>query len=238
MDLRTIWEFKLQILPALVILILTELPNIIRRFKRLYYIPIYFSIFPLRELNPNLAIYLGEDYFIGYGSSLNNAEVAKIKRKIVIDSAISMFISSVVIPSIVGFIIAFFLNSNLLLQSLVVVFIYKIINIIRAVWDFKEHAVASKKNIIILVFIYVAYLGVFFQLINTTYDWARPFILDENYKGLFKSLSELIFSKGLLQGLLLAALSAFFGNIITDKTIRDENIRNQNFNSDENNSNE
>lgn len=238
MDLETLWGYKIQILPVIVTLALTELPNIIRRFKKFYYIPIYFSIFPLRELNPNLALYLGEDYFIGQGATLKKDEVARIKKKIILDSAISMLLSSIIIPWVVGFLTAFYLDNNLFVQSVVAMFIYKLINIIQAVLDFKDHAVGSRKNISLLIFIYIAYLGVFFQLMSNSYDWARPFILVGNYKELLKSLSELIFSKGIAQGLLLAGLAAFFGSLITDKNIREENIHNQNSNSEENENSE
>lgn len=225
MSFSSIWEYKLQILPVLLALLLTETPNIIRKYKRFYYIPIYFSIFPLRELNPNLAIYLGDDYFLKAGSSLKDKDVAKIKRKIIVDSAIAMFISAIAIPSIAGFVFSFFLNEDLLTQSIFVILVYKMINIIRSVWGFKGHAIASKKNIILLIVIYIAYLGVFFQLLNNSYEWARPFIITNNYRGLITSLSDLIFNKGIAQGLILTALGAFFGTLITDKKIRDENIK-------------
>jgi hypothetical protein len=224
--LQSIWNYKIQVLPVLLALLLTELPNIIRKYKKLYYIPIYFSIFPLRELNSDLAVYLGEDYFVGTGASLGKEELDRIKRKIMVDSAVSILISALLIPVVAGFVLSFFLNRDLLLQSIIVVFIYKLINICKAVVDFKDHAVGSRKNIFLLILVYIGYLGVFFQLLNNSYDWARPFVEINNYKGLLSALSDLIFNKAIAQGLVLAALAAFFGNMITDKAIRDENINN------------
>jgi hypothetical protein len=226
MDLNSFWEYKMQVFPALIALGLVEIPNIIRKFKRFYYIPIYFPIFPLRELNPNLAYYLGEDYFIGYGATLEKHELEILKRKIMIDSAVAIFISAIAIPSIAGFVLALFLNTGQISQAIFVIIVYKSFNIIKAIIGFKQHAVASGKNIIILIFIYIGFLGVFYQLFINSYDWARPFIINENYKGLFSSLTNLIFNKGVAQGLILAGLAAFFSNLITDKKIRDENIRN------------
>lgn len=228
MILESIWNFKIQILPALLILLLSELPNLIRRLKKFYYVPIYFSVFPLRELNSNLSIYLGEDYFTGYTSSnLTNTEKGKLKKKILIDTVISIFLSAIIIPTVVGFISAFFLDKELLLQSLVLVFLYKLVGIIRAIIGFKKHAISSKKNIFLLTLIYIGYLGVFFQLLYNVFDWTRPLTSTGNYKELFVLLSNLIFNKVIAQGLILTALAAFFGDLITKKSIDEENIGNQ-----------
>jgi hypothetical protein len=226
MDLRTIWEYQIQLLPLLISLLIVELPNFLRKLKKFYYIPIYFPIFPFRELNPKLSYYLGEDYFMGIGKDLKNSDLERIKKKIIIDSAISIFISAIAIPSIAGVLFSFFLTNELFVQSVYAILLYKSINIIRAILNFKDHAIASKKNIFILIIIYIGFLGVFYQLLNNAYEWSRPYVEQDNFKGLLKSLSELIFNKGIAQGLILAALAAFFGNLLTDKKIRDENIKN------------
>lgn len=225
MNFTHFWELKVQILPILISLLIVEVPNIIRKLKKFYYIPIYFSIFPLRELNPNLAYYLGEDYFTGIGSSLNEEELERLKKKLVIDSIISIFIDAIVIPSLAGFVFAFFLDNELLLQAVIVILTYKLFKVIRAIFDFKDHAIGSKKNIILLLIIYVGYLGVFVQLIFNAYYWANPFINKSDYKGLLLSLSDLIFNKGIAQGLILAALAAFFANQLADMKIRKENVK-------------
>lgn len=228
MDIHSIWNYKLQILPVLTALLLCEVPNFIRKYKKFYYIPIYFPLFPLRELNPNLAVYLGEDYFLEQGATITPEEARRIKKKIIFDSAVSMFISAIAIPAFVGFCLSFYVNEEVLWQSLIFVSIYKLINIVKAVWDFKIHAIASTRNITLLIIVYIFYLGVFFQLLKDSYYWGRPYILSEKYSELIGALSQLIFSKGVLQGILLAGLAAFFANLITDKNIRDANIKNQN----------
>ncbi len=225
MNFNFLWEYKLQVLPVLLALLIAELPNIIRKYKRFYYIPIYFIIFPLRELNHDLAIYLGDDYFIKSDIRLPESIVKKTRKKIIIDSIISMFLASIIIPSVVGFIFSFFLNNDLLWQSIFALFLYKSVNILKAILGFKDHAVATKRNLIILIIIYIAYLGVFFQILNNSYAWSRPYILKSDYRGLVMSLSDLIFNKGLAQGLILTGVAAFFANLITDKNIREENIK-------------
>jgi hypothetical protein len=223
--IEEIWNYKLQIIPIILAILMVELPNWIRKLKKLYYVPIYFSIFPLRELNEELSYYLGEDYFIGLGSELNESELKKLKKKIIIDSIISTLISAVLIPTIAGFIFAFIFSKEVLLQSLISIFIYKLVIVSMAVWNFKYHALAKTKNILLLIIIYIGYIGVFIQMIRTSFNWATPYINNNNWTGMANGLAELIFNKGIAQGLILAAVTAIIIALFTDKEIRDENLR-------------
>ncbi|MCJ8165254.1 hypothetical protein MKJ04_10400 [Pontibacter sp. E15-1] len=223
--IEEIWNYKVQITPIVIAILIIELPNWIRKLKKLYYVPIYFSIFPLRELNEELSFYLGEDYFLGIGSDLNDAELKRLKRKIIIESIFSTLISAVLIPAIAGFIFAFVFSNEVLLQSLVAIFIYKLIIVIMAIWNFRNHAIASRKNILLLITIYVGYIGVFFQMIRTSYNWAIPYIENKDWSGMANGLADLIFNKGIAQGLILAAVTAIIVGMFTDKEIRDENLR-------------
>ena len=228
-----IWNFKIQLIPLIFSILIplifsiliVEIPNWIRKIKKLYYVPIYFSIFPLRELNQELSYYLGEDYFLGTGADLTEIELKNLKRKIIVDSIISTMISAILIPSIAGFIFSFVLNKDLLIQSLFLVFIYKLIMVSMAIWNFKDHAIGTKKNIILLIVIYISYIGVFIQMIRSSYNWAHPFIEKENWLGMANGLAELIFNKGIAQGLILAAVTAIVVSFFTDKDIRNENLK-------------
>lgn len=223
--IEEIWNFEIQIIPIILAILIVELPNWIRKLKRLYYVPIYFSIFPLRELNEELSYYLGEDYFIGLGAELSEIELKKLKKKIIIDSILSTLISAVLIPSIAGFIFAFIFSKEILIQSLLFIFIYKLVIISMAVWDFRYHAIATRKNIFLLILIYIGYIGVFIQMIRTSYNWAIPYIVIENWSGMANGLAELIFNKGIAQGLILTAVTAFIVALFTDKEVRNENLR-------------
>lgn len=223
--IEEIWNFKIQIIPIVLAILIVELPNWIRKLKKLYYVPIYFSIFPLRELNEELSYYLGEDYFIGEGAELSEAELKKLKKKIIIDSIISTLISAVLIPSIAGFIFAFIFSKEVLIQSLITIFIYKLVIVSMAVWNFRHHAIATRKNIFLLILIYIGYIGVFIQMIRTSFNWASPFIEIKNWSGMANGLADLIFNKGIAQGLILAAVTAVIVALFTDKEIRNENLK-------------
>jgi len=223
--IKSIWNFDIQFIPVLISLLIVELPNWIRKAKKLFYIPIYFSIFPLRELNSNLSYYLGEDYFIGYGSRLEDKELKSLKNKITRDSILSIVISALLIPILAGFIFSFYLSKEVLVQSLVIIALYKLFNIIHAIKDFKYHAVATTKNIIFLSIIYIGYLGVFIQMILKAYNWTYNYTSSKDWTNLISDLSDLIFNKAIAQFLILALLSAIFVNLLTNKDIRDENLK-------------
>lgn len=223
--IEEVWNYKLQIAPIVLAILIVELPNWIRKLKRLYYVPIYFSIFPLRELNEELSYYLGEDYFMGLGSQLSESELKKLKKKIIIDSIFSTLISAVLIPTVAGFIFAFIFSKEVLIQSLIVILIYKVVIVLMAIWNFRNHAIASTKNIVLLIVIYIGYIGVFIQMIRTSFNWASPYIKNKDWSGMASGLADLIFNKGIAQGLILAAVTALIITFFTDKEIRNENLR-------------
>lgn len=223
--IEQLWKIEIQIVPVLLSVLVVELPNWFRKFKKLYYIPIYFSIFPLRELNSDLSIYLGDDYFEGYGGDLTEENLKKLKSKIRRESIFSIIISALLIPLIAGFVFAFYLPRDILIQSIIFIGVYKLYNIIRAIIGFKYHAISTLKNKWILSVLYFGYLGVFIQMLLKSYNWTYQFTVKNDWSNLLSELSDLIFNKAIVQFLLLALLSAIFTNMIADKDIRDENIR-------------
>lgn len=223
--IEEIWNFKIQITPIVLAILIVELPNWIRKLKKIYYVPIYFSIFPLRELNEKLSYYLGEDYFIGEGAELSEIELKKLKKKIVVDSIVSALISTILIPAIAGFIFAFIFSKEILIQSLIAIFVYKFVIVSMAVWNFKYHAIATPKNIFFLIIIYIGYIGVFIQMIRTSFNWASPLIEIKDWSGMANGLADLIFTKGIAYGLIFALVTAIIVTLITDKEIRNENLK-------------
>lgn len=221
--LSATWHWELRVLPVLLAMLLIEIPTAIRRRKKFFYVPIYFSVFPLRELNPDLAHYLGEDFFVG--GETDEQKASRIKRRILAVSVMSVALSALIIPAFAGFGSAFFLPEAILSQFLVVFIMYKSIGIGRAVLDFPSHAVGSRRNTTFLVLIYVGYLGVAAHVIAASYGFGRPYVVGGNWLGLLGALSDLIFSRVLIEFLLLALLTAGFANLITDREIREENLK-------------
>ncbi len=228
--LENVWQYQVQVVPVLLAILLIEIPTALRRLQKFYYVPIYFSVFPFRELNTDLAHYLGEDFFLGGEPNEDQAE--RLRKKILTTSIVSLMLSALVIPGFAGFGSAFFLSHRLLDQVVFVFVVYKSVGIVRAIVAFSTHAVATPRNRIFLVLIYVGYLGVASRMIVKTYGFARPFVERQNWVGLLTSATDLIFSRVIVEFLLLALISTAFTTFIMDRKVRSENLKR--FRTDEN----
>ena len=222
MTFAQIWETKIQILPVVCALFLCEAPGVIRHLKKLYYVPIYFAIFPLRELNRDLAAYFGDDWFYGSGNALSPNELEALEKRINRTAIISIAITVVVTPSVAGFLSAFFMPANAFAGFCLLFILFKLAGLIRAAIGFKNYAVANKKTMALFWLIYVVYFGCFLTVFETAYDWASPFISVGNWSGLWRELRALIFIKIAIVGFIAALVAAIATNAITDRKLRDQ----------------
>lgn len=217
-----IWGLEFRVVPVGFAMLLVIIPTMIRQRTKFYYVPIYFPFVPLRELNADLATYLGEDYWLGLDGEASDED--QLRRKILLSSIVSVAFAAVLIPAFAGFGSAFFLEAQLLPQLLGVFVLYMVWKMSLAVLHFSHHAVASRRNRILLGIVYFFYIGVAAQMLATSYGWARPYIIQNDWSGLALALTDLIFSTVLLQFLLLAALTAVVVSIFMDRRIRRANL--------------
>jgi len=220
--LKEIWEFEIQVLPIIVALLVFEIPAAIRKLKRLYYVPIYFSLFPFSVLNEDLSIYLGEDDFYDTSERMSEKELESLRRKIITISIISMAIGAVLTPLFTEFVGAFFLTHETLLQFVFVLIAVKSIAIYKSLVGFKYHALSSRRNQVLLGFIYICYLGVVVEMIRSAYWWAFPYVETSRWRDLLSDLSSLVFGKVIVQGLVFTLLVALFVSFIADRKLRQE----------------
>lgn len=221
--LESIWIARIQLVPVILTIAVFELPAVIRRIRKLYYVPIYFSVFPLRELNFDLSTYLGEDYMYGTGERLTDKEVDALKRKIIVVSLVSMAIGALLTPLFVGFIGAFYLPKDVFLQFLTVLLIYKAVLLTKSITTFHHHSVGSLRNILLLMTVYVCYLGVVFEILRNTYSWTSKYVGNSNWMGLLSDLSTLVFGEFVIGIVLLSLFTSVFVSMITDRRLR-ENV--------------
>lgn len=219
-----IWQFKIQLIPVVLTLFIYEVPAMIRRARKLFYVPIYFSIYPLREINQDLSVYLAEDYMICAGCDLTEKQAEKLRKKIILTSIVSASLDTILIPILIGFIAAFYLPSDVFTQFLVVLVVYKVITVTTSVRNFHYHSIGNRRNIAFLIFIYIVYIGVAIEMLKTSYSWTTPFVLAGNWYGLWSAFTALVFGKIIAQGLVLAVLVAIFTNYIADREIRKKNV--------------
>ena len=223
MDLvRDVWHWEIRLFPVLLSVLLFELPAIIQRRKRLYYVPLYFAVFPLRQLNHDLSVYLGED-FVGRGTELDRRATSKLRRQLVVTAVISTAVAAVLVPVVVGFCTAFYLDTETFYQFIAIFLAYKALVLCRSVNRFHWHAIATPANRGLLVVVYLCYLGVIFEMLRTTYTWTQPFVLRDDWTGLASSIVSLVFGRGVAGALILAAVTALFVAWVTDPKFRDRN---------------
>jgi hypothetical protein len=220
--LENLWNLKIQILPVVLSLVICELPGITRWFKKLPYIPIYFSVFPFSILNHDLSIYLGEDYFYGNGRNLLEEEAENLRKHIINISIISTTLSVIITPLIGGFFSAFFLPLDSFPGFCVIFIAYKLIGMTEAALDFGKHAVANKKTMTWFLLVYLVYFGLFLHVFGTTYDWVEPFIFKKDWIGLFKTTHALLFGKYIFSALIIAILTRLAYAAITDRKLRNQ----------------
>ncbi len=222
--LEQLWQYKLQILPVILFMGIFELPAFIRRMKKTFYVPIYFSVYPLRQINQDLSTYLGEDDFYDEGWRLDPAQAEALRRKIIFTSIVSAAIDALAVPLVVGLIAAFVLEKEVFLQFLTVLAIYKVVSITLSLRNSHLHILDSKWKSGFLVIIYIAYIGIIVEMLRTSYYWATPFISASEWAGMLSSFSSFIFGKTLAQGIVFAFLVAIFSNFIADRKLREQNV--------------
>jgi|GEM_PF-2913784 len=222
--LTKLWNYQIQIIPVILGLLIYEFPAFIRKLRKLYYVPVYFSIFPLRAINSQLANYLGDG--LSALPDLSNVEKEKLRKKIIFISIVSMFIDACLIPLIMGAIFSTFFRPEIFRQFLLIFVIIKIITILLSLKNFHLYSsdnIGTKRNHIRLIIVYICYLGVVYELLRKSYFWAFPYISKGNYLGLLIGIKEIIFSHIIPMILILNLIVYFFTKSITDRKFIDEN---------------
>lgn len=219
-----IWNLKLQILPIVISIAIFELPAIIRRWKKLFYVPIYFSVFPLREINEDLSTFLMEDYFIGLGERITKVQAEKLRKKIILISIISMLIGALLTPLAVGFASAFYMSKVVFYQFIAILLLYKFVLLSKSIFQFHLHAISSKRNYFLLGLIYICYLGVVFEVLRSSYNWTIPYIQSKQWGNLLSDLSSLVFGKAIIGILILSLITALFVTLITERGMKEREL--------------
>ncbi|MBL4589432.1 MAG: hypothetical protein JKY11_05065 [Alphaproteobacteria bacterium] len=222
--LQNIWQYELQILPVLLFILLYETPALLRRLHKTHYVPIYFSIYPFKQINQNLSIYLGEDYYCDEGWRLDKKKASNLRDTIIKTSIISMSLDAIFIPLIIGFIVAFFLPQDLFKTCLITLLSYKFITIIASLKNSHLHFIEKKGQFFLLSGIYFVYLGCIQEMLKTSYNWATPFVSEKEWFNLLNALSTFIFAKVFIMGFIIVVLSGVFTSLITDRKLREQNI--------------
>jgi len=222
--LAELWQYKIQIIPVLLFLFAYEIPALVRRLKKVYYVPIYFSVYPLREINQDLSTYLAEDYMYLNGIDLSNSKAENLRKKIIMTSIFSAVIDALIVPLLIGFIASFVLDSDVFYQFLIAFVSCKTIFVMISLRNSDTHIFNNTSKNTLLILIYISYIGITFEMLRTSYNWALPYVDVKNWVGMFESFSSFFFGEILAQGLVFAVFVAIFTNLIADRKLREANV--------------
>ncbi|MBK5261051.1 MAG: hypothetical protein JJE17_00580 [Peptostreptococcaceae bacterium] len=219
--LERIWSFEIQIAPIILAFIIFQVPSMIHKLKKQYYVPIYFSVFPFNIINKSLSTYLVDDYL---GENMTDKQAEEYRRKVIFISAISVTISVIVIPALTGFLSTFFLSDSTLFQFLLFLSIYLIFVTLKSILNFKHHSISSKGNTAFLSIIYFLYVGMVIYVIYISYMWAQNYTKVGDWLGLLNSSVDFIFGTIGIKGIMPIIIMGAFSHKIFDRKIRQEKI--------------
>lgn len=221
--LGNIWNFQIQIVQVGLAMIVYELPALVRRLRTLYYVPVYFGVFPFRALNKPLSEYFGEGV-AGRGENLSNDKADLLRRYVVRKSTLSMAIDALAVPLVIGFLLAFFINPDVFRQFLICLLVYKLLTIAFSIKNFHFHIIGTVRNHFLVTFIYLLYISVVYKMVSQSYNWAHPMIESEQYGDLVSKLTGLFLHHVVVQWIIVATISAIVVGFITDRELREETI--------------
>ena len=222
--LTEIWTIELPIVQAIFGFAIFDGLLLIRIWKKLYYIPMYFGFFPFNQLNKNLAIYLGEDYMEMTGIHWGAEKAEAFRKTIRVTAAISVFLTAVATPIIGGFLSSFMISPRAFLGTIFILVIFKAIGITKSLIGFKDHAIANKRNYAILIVVYLTYLVTTVHLASEVFEWSSVKITSKDWSGMAGDMVSFFIKDILVLGGILGLLTGFALDKFADPTVRKENL--------------
>lgn len=191
----------------------------IRKYLDFQYTPIYFSFLPFRVLNRDLAIYIGDDFWMGKSEdhSLTKAEARTLEFRIRARGILAAVVSAVAIPAVAAFCVAQYMTPKAIWSSMVIIAGIQVFRVYLASRDFYLHAEQSDKQVRTwLRVVYAFYLGTMLWMYHHSYFWVRAYVEKKDYAELASTLTGKLFGDIIVSGLLLAAVATLFLNYLTD----------------------
>ncbi len=210
----TVTDVLVALLGALVLDALV----LLRRLFDVAYTPLYFAFLPLRSLNSDLSIYLGDDFVSGGEDvrRMSRNERERLRTQIVFRGALASAVSAVALPAVAGFIAALFMRPGSLGIAVALVLASQGMRVLASLRDFGTHAThADSQTMNRLRLVYAVYFLVVVVVYSNVYQWTRPYVVNGDFATLTNALLELFVVRLVLTGILFSFLSASFLQWIT-----------------------
>ena len=184
MESMTIWwQYEVRLLPILLAFTSYSGIQALRRLTTVAYTPSYFAIFPLSLLERQLGEYFGES-INGY-ISLEDGRVSD--RGLFVKSLLSVVLTFVIVPVIVGFLVAFLLTREEFVGFLFLLVGFEFLRCSKATYDLSQFRDNWRSGLLFAGF-YLFYLIFLWLCLRIGYRFAIPFTESGNYAGLFEAL--------------------------------------------------
>lgn len=218
--LNNIWNFKIQIIPMVILLSIYILPNEIRKYKNLDYAPIYFAVPPFCHSN----ILINRYYeFTSPNNETSSEDKNKLMNKIKKSAGISLLLEVCIWPILFGIISGFIISNNTLRQLIIIILLIRIYQFTKSVFYFRKEQYYSKASCIILIFIYIGFTYISLDYIYNSYNWISNLVAKKEYISIFKSIN-----KFLLKDLLLSSAFIYIGKASIKSFLNKKGFENAN----------
>jgi hypothetical protein len=192
--LLDVWTYKVSLVPVLLTYLLFDSQAIYRRATRMFYVPIYFIIFPSGHSDKLYAEYFSEDDFYGVGQEMTEDQKQALRQKILISAIFSMIFAAIVAPYLCGLISALYLSRQQFTEFLWFLVIVKFTLILYALYHIRKESRAVNRGYAFwyVVAIYIAYLYFVWRGLKKSFNWASTLIETSGTWGLFGAIGDLV----------------------------------------------
>lgn len=210
---RSIWEIKIRIMPVFLTVLLAYSPGLLQKRHRFLYAPIYFMVYPLSELNHHIEEYLAVSQDT-YRTEFE-ADLGQLRRNLVYKAVLNSVIGAVILPTIVGFLAAFYSDPAIMLQSTWCIGILRFSGCVKAMWRLATEFPSRKRRLVPLGILYVFFLGFLVNSLVAGHSHAYPFVVAHNWPGLAASINVAFFGKFMRSTVVAGILGALISYVVT-----------------------
>lgn len=219
-DLVTFQEVHNALL-VIIALVIFYIPTVLRRLTRLSYTPIYFAIYRFQGIRIDFARYFPEYEDLSQRTPDEQNVLTHQWLRITVFSA---FLDAVVIPLLVGAVIAWWLSPRLFTWFLAAFVTVKVLELSKGAWDFRRRHAGPTDKAWVLILIYIGYVLVCYEMLRTSFAWAHPAAAQYDVVTFFQNAGALVFGKLVVGILLISVIGVLFSEYVLHTRASDFDI--------------
>src|SRR5258708_25259144 len=217
-----LWYWILELLRILLALAIYFAPVVYRRWRRLVYTPLYFSVYFFTQLKLSVIDeYLGSSSFPPLTEDEDESET--LRKKAILKSISSAVLDTAILPGCVAFVWLLWLNSTEFTIALVFLILIQLFRFLTSVLTIHRYTVDKPRHRGWLVVFYFLVLIIITLAMLRLQSWASPLLTTRNYSQLVWNIAD-VFWNLVVMGLLFALVTAAITTMLLSRTIRRGNL--------------